>query len=37
MVIKAIPNDTGFAARNPLRALDLIDKLTPETASIFCS
>lgn len=29
------PNDTGFAARNPLEALDLIDKLTPETASIF--
>ena len=29
------PNDTGFAARNPLEALDLIEKLTPETASIF--
>jgi len=29
------PNDTGFAARNPLEALDLIDKLTPETGSIF--
>ena len=29
------PNDTGFAARNPLEALDLIDKLTPETASLF--
>merc|ERR1712078_552045 len=25
----------GFAARNPLEALDLIDKLTPETAAIF--
>ena len=29
------PNDTGFAARNPLEALDLVDKLTPETASLF--
>jgi len=29
------PNDVGFAARNPLEALDLIDKLTPETASLF--
>jgi SpoVK/Ycf46/Vps4 family AAA+-type ATPase len=29
------PNDTGFAARNPLEALDLIDKLTPETSSLF--
>ena len=29
------PNDTGFAARNPLEALELIEKLTPETASIF--
>lgn len=29
------PNDAGFAARNPLEALDLIDKLTPETASLF--
>lgn len=29
------PNDTGFAARNPLEALDLIEKLTPETASLF--
>ena len=28
-------NDTGFAARNPLEALDLVDKLTPETASLF--
>jgi len=32
---KGNPNDTGFAARNPLEALDLIDKLTPETGSIF--
>jgi SpoVK/Ycf46/Vps4 family AAA+-type ATPase len=29
------PSDNGFAARNPLEALDLIDKLTPETASLF--
>jgi SpoVK/Ycf46/Vps4 family AAA+-type ATPase len=29
------PNDTGFAAKNPIEALDLIDKLTPETASLF--
>lgn len=29
------PNDKGFAARNPLEALDLIDKLTPETSSLF--
>ena len=29
------PNDTGFAARNPLEALDLITKLTPETGSLF--
>ena len=29
------PNDTGFAARNPLEALELIEKLTPETGSIF--
>jgi SpoVK/Ycf46/Vps4 family AAA+-type ATPase len=29
------PNDRGFAARNPLEALELIDKLTPETGSIF--
>jgi len=29
------PNDTGFAARNPLEALDLMDKLTPETGSLF--
>lgn len=32
---KGNPNDTGFAARNPLEALDLIEKLTPETASLF--
>ena len=29
------PNDTGFAAKNPLEALELLEKLTPETASIF--
>jgi len=29
------PNDTGFAAQNPLEALDLVEKLTPETASLF--
>ncbi len=29
------PNDKGFAARNPVEALDLIEKLTPETASLF--
>ena len=29
------PNDTGFAAKNPLEALELIEKLTPETASAF--
>ncbi len=29
------PNDQGFATQNPLEALDLIDKLTSETASIF--
>ncbi len=29
------PNDNGFAARNPLEALNLIDKLTPETAALF--
>jgi len=32
---KGNPNDTGFASRNPLEALDLIEKLTPETASLF--
>ena len=29
------PNDTGFAERNPLEALELVEKLTPETASLF--
>lgn len=29
------PNDKGFAARNPLEALELIDRLTPETAALF--
>jgi SpoVK/Ycf46/Vps4 family AAA+-type ATPase len=29
------PNDTGFAAKNPLEALELVDKLTAETASVF--
>jgi SpoVK/Ycf46/Vps4 family AAA+-type ATPase len=29
------PNDSGFAAKNPLEALELVEKLTPETASIF--
>ena len=29
------PNDKGFAAKSPLEALELIEKLTPETASIF--
>ena len=29
------PNDKGFAARNPLEALELIDKLTPETGAVF--
>jgi len=29
------PNDVGFAAKNPLEALELTEKLTPETASIF--
>jgi len=32
---KGNPNDTGFAAKNPLEALELIEKLTPETASVF--
>jgi len=32
---KGNPNDAGFAAQNPLEALDLVDKLTPETASLF--
>ena len=35
MDIKEILMIKGFAARNPLEALDLIDKLTPETASLF--
>lgn len=29
------PNDKGFAARNPLQALELIDKLAPEMNAIF--
>ena len=29
------PNDKGFASRNPLEALELIEKLTPETGAIF--
>lgn len=29
------PNDMGFAAKNPLEALELVDKLTKETASVF--
>jgi len=29
------PNDEGFGARNPLQALEIIDKLTPETGAIF--
>ncbi len=29
------PNDIGFATKNPLEALDLVDKLTSETASLF--
>jgi SpoVK/Ycf46/Vps4 family AAA+-type ATPase len=29
------PNDKGFASKNPLEALELIDKLTPETGAIF--
>jgi len=29
------PNDIGFASRNPLEALDLAEKLTPETAAVF--
>lgn len=32
---KGNPNDIGFAARNPLEALNLPDKLTPETGAIF--
>ena len=29
------PNDSGFAAKNPLEALELVEKLTPETAAVF--
>jgi hypothetical protein len=29
------PNDVGFAAKSPLEALELVEKLTPETASVF--
>ena len=29
------PNDKGFASRNPLEALELINKLTPETGAVF--
>lgn len=29
------PNDNGFAARNPMEALELVDKLTPETPAVF--
>ena len=29
------PNESGFAARNPLEALELIEKLTPETPALF--
>ena len=29
------PNIRGFAAKNPLQALDLVEKLTAETAAIF--
>ena len=32
---KGNPNDIGFGAKNPLEALDLVEKLTPETASVF--
>ena len=32
---KGNPNDKGFATRNPLEALEFVDKLTPETAAIF--
>jgi SpoVK/Ycf46/Vps4 family AAA+-type ATPase len=32
---KGNPNDIGFAARNPLEALNLPDKLTSETGAIF--
>ena len=29
------PNNEGFAKRNPLQALELIEKLTPETPALF--
>jgi len=29
------PNDSGFAARNPLEALELIEKMTSETPALF--
>ena len=29
------PNDSGFASKNPLEALELVEKLTAETASVF--
>jgi AAA+ superfamily predicted ATPase len=29
------PNDTGFATKNPIEALELVEKLTPETGSVF--
>ena len=29
------PNDNGFGARNPLQALELVEKLTSETPAIF--
>lgn len=29
------PNDKGFATKNPLEALEFIEKLTPETAAVF--
>lgn len=32
---KGNPNDVGFASRNPFEALELVEKLTPETGAIF--
>lgn len=32
---KGNPNDAGFASRNPIEALDLPGKLTPETGAVF--
>jgi SpoVK/Ycf46/Vps4 family AAA+-type ATPase len=29
------PNDTGFGRRNPLQALELIEKLTPDASGVF--